>query len=109
MNETGTAARAWMNPTEAEQRAETQILRPSFRLISGLENTPMLWPTCISLHVAGRHRKSSERLRVKHVRFEGGPIRLKLIPPLLADFTKRTWSLNVKSYSICQPGLGVPI
>jgi hypothetical protein len=39
MNETGTAARAWMNPTETEQRAETQILRPSFRLISGLENT----------------------------------------------------------------------
>jgi hypothetical protein len=41
MNETGTAARAWMNPTEAEQRAETQILRPSFRLISGLENTSL--------------------------------------------------------------------
>ena len=40
MNETGTAARAWMNPTEAEERAATQILRPSFRLISGLENTP---------------------------------------------------------------------
>ncbi len=39
MNETGTAARASMNPTETEQRAETQILRPSFRLISGLENT----------------------------------------------------------------------
>jgi hypothetical protein len=36
MNETGTAARAWMNPTEAEQRAETQIRRPSFRLMSGL-------------------------------------------------------------------------
>jgi hypothetical protein len=42
MNETGTAARAWMNPTETEQRAETQILRPSFRLISGLENTGAL-------------------------------------------------------------------
>ena len=39
MNETGTAARALINPTESEQRAETQILRPSFRLISGLENT----------------------------------------------------------------------
>jgi len=39
MNETGTAARAWMNPTEAEQWAETQIRRPSFRLISGLEKT----------------------------------------------------------------------
>jgi hypothetical protein len=41
MNETGTAARAWMNPTEAEQWAETQIRRPSFRLISGLEKTAM--------------------------------------------------------------------
>lgn len=39
MNETGTAARAWMNPTESEQRAETQIRRPSLRLISGLEKT----------------------------------------------------------------------
>ena len=39
MNETGTAARALINPTESEQRAETQIRRPSFRLISGLENT----------------------------------------------------------------------
>jgi hypothetical protein len=39
MNETGTAVRAWMNPTEAEQKAETQIRRPSFRLISGLEKT----------------------------------------------------------------------
>lgn len=39
MNETSTAARAWINPTEAEQRAETQIRRPSFRLISGLEYT----------------------------------------------------------------------
>jgi hypothetical protein len=39
MNETGTAARTWMNPTESAQRAETQIRRPSFRLISGLENT----------------------------------------------------------------------
>jgi len=39
MNETGTAARAWINPTESEQKAETQIRRPSFRLISGLENT----------------------------------------------------------------------
>jgi hypothetical protein len=26
-------------PTESEQRAETQIRRPSFRLISGLEKT----------------------------------------------------------------------
>ena len=41
MNETGTAARAWMNPTEAEQRAEAQIRRPSFRLMSGLEKTRM--------------------------------------------------------------------
>jgi len=39
MNETGTAARALINPTESEQKAETQIRRPSFRLISGLENT----------------------------------------------------------------------
>ncbi len=39
MNETGTAARAWINPTEAEQGSETQIRRPSFRLISGLEKT----------------------------------------------------------------------
>ena len=39
MNETGTAARAWMNPTESEQRAETQIRPSSFRLISGLEKT----------------------------------------------------------------------
>ena len=39
MKETGTAARAWINPTESEQKAETQIHRPSFRLISGLENT----------------------------------------------------------------------
>jgi len=39
MNETGTAARAWINPTDSEQRAETQIRRPSFKLISGLENT----------------------------------------------------------------------
>jgi hypothetical protein len=39
MNETGTAARAWMNQTESEQRAETQIRRPSLRLISGLEKT----------------------------------------------------------------------
>jgi hypothetical protein len=39
MKETGTAARALINPTESEQKAETQIHRPSFRLISGLENT----------------------------------------------------------------------
>jgi hypothetical protein len=39
MNETGTAARALINPIESEQKAETQIRRPSFRLISGLENT----------------------------------------------------------------------
>ena len=39
MSHTGTAARAWINPTESEQKAETQIRRPSFRLISGLENT----------------------------------------------------------------------
>ena len=40
MNETaGTAARAWINPTESEQGAVTQIRRPSFRLISGLEYT----------------------------------------------------------------------
>ena len=44
MNATGTAARAWMNPTESEQRAETQIRRPSFRLISGLENTGEINP-----------------------------------------------------------------
>ena len=30
---------ALINPTESEQTAETQIRRPSFRLISGLENT----------------------------------------------------------------------
>ena len=42
MNETaGTAARAWINPTESEQGAVTQIRRPSFRLISGLEYTVM--------------------------------------------------------------------
>ena len=39
MKETGTAARALINPTESEQKAETQIHRLSFRLISGLENT----------------------------------------------------------------------
>ena len=48
MNETGTAARAWMNPTEAAQRAETQICRPSFRLMSGLEKT------CPGKRVGGR-------------------------------------------------------
>jgi hypothetical protein len=36
--------------------------------------------------VAGRLHKSSERLRVEHVRFEGGPLRLKLSPPLLRGF-----------------------
>jgi hypothetical protein len=39
MNETGTAARALINPTETEQGSVTQIRRPLFRLISGLENT----------------------------------------------------------------------
>ena len=39
MNETGTAARAWMNPTESEQGSGIQIHRPSFRLIFGLEKT----------------------------------------------------------------------
>jgi cystathionine beta-lyase/cystathionine gamma-synthase len=42
MNETGTAARAWTNPTQSEQRTETQIRRPSLRLISGLEKTERL-------------------------------------------------------------------
>ncbi len=51
MNETGTAARAWINPTEAEQGSETQIRRPSFRLISGLEKTGF-----ISIQQALRHR-----------------------------------------------------
>ena len=41
MNETGTAARAWINPTETEQGSVTQIRRPLFRLISGLENTDL--------------------------------------------------------------------
>ena len=44
MKETGTAARALINPTESEQKAETQIHRPSFRLISGLENTDTVKP-----------------------------------------------------------------
>jgi hypothetical protein len=39
MNETGTAARAWMNPTESEQGSGIQIHRPSFRLIFGLGKT----------------------------------------------------------------------
>ena len=39
MNETGTAARPWMNPTESEQGSGIQIHRPSFRLIFGLEKT----------------------------------------------------------------------
>ena len=39
MRETRTAERACINPTEAEQGSETQICRPSFRLISGLEKT----------------------------------------------------------------------
>jgi hypothetical protein len=42
MNETSKAARAWINPTEAEQRAETQIRRPSLRRISGLEKTRVM-------------------------------------------------------------------
>jgi len=36
--------------------------------------------------VASRLHKSSERLTVEHVRFEGGPIRLELLPPLLRGF-----------------------
>ena len=39
MTETGTAARAWMHPTESDQRAATPIRRPPFRLISELEYT----------------------------------------------------------------------
>jgi len=39
MRETSKAERACMNPTEAEQGADTQIRRPLFRLISGLEKT----------------------------------------------------------------------
>ena len=52
MKETGTAARALINPTESEQTAETQIHRPSFRLISGLENTAGA-QTLIYKHPAG--------------------------------------------------------
>lgn len=33
------AGRACMNPTEAEQGSETQIRKPSLRLISGLDKT----------------------------------------------------------------------
>ena len=39
--------------------------------------------------VVSRHHKSWERLRVEHVRFEGGPISLKLIPPLLRRFHEK--------------------
>jgi hypothetical protein len=58
----------------------------------------MLWPPCIALRVAGRHHKLSERLRVEHVRFEGGSLRLKLIPPLLRRFhetMEQTHNLSV--------------
>ena len=55
MNETGTAARALINPTESEQKAETQIRRPSFRLISGLENTA-LFPLASRLKPQASHQ-----------------------------------------------------
>ena len=56
MNETGTAARAWINPTESAQRAETQIRRPSLRLIFGLEKTGFQ----IRLHAKRSHFTASE-------------------------------------------------
>src|SRR5512134_3671985 len=59
--------------------------------------------------VASRLHKSSEQLRVEHVRFEGGaPYVLSCSRLSCADFTKRTWSLKVKSFAIWQRGLGVP-
>ena len=65
MNETGTAARAWMNPTESEQRAETQIRRPSLRLIFGLEKTATTqsraWWVCPLIGCRSRKRAVREQ------------------------------------------------
>jgi len=60
-------------------------------------------------HVAGRHHKSSERLRVEHVRFEGGPIRLKLIPPLPRGFHETDVVTEHEVISVYPLDLGVPI
>jgi hypothetical protein len=59
--------------------------------------------------VAGRHHKSSERLLIEDVRFEGGPVRLKLIPPLLCGFHETDVVTEREVIFYLSPGLGVPI
>lgn len=59
--------------------------------------------------VAGSDHKLSERLRVEHVRFEGGPLRLKLSPPLLRGSPETDVVTESEVIFYLQLGLGVPI
>lgn len=59
--------------------------------------------------VAARHYKSSERLLVEQVRFEDGPMRLKLIPPLLRGLHEKDVVTESKVIFYLSTGSGVPI